>query len=112
MIYALMLSSANDAAVALAERAGGSIEGFERIFAATAARIGMADHPLLNDPAGLDGPDGVEGGNLVSARDLAIAGAGPARPSHPGGHRGHDHLPLQRAGRRPSPPDQPQLARS
>ena len=59
-LYALMLSSANDAAVALAERAGGTVEGFQRIFVATAAGLGMADHPLLNDPAGLDGPDGVE----------------------------------------------------
>jgi serine-type D-Ala-D-Ala carboxypeptidase (penicillin-binding protein 5/6) len=72
-LHALFLSSANDAAVALAERAGGTVEGFQKIFAATAANLGFADHPVLNDPAGLDGPDGVEGGNLVSARDLAIA---------------------------------------
>ena len=68
-----VLSSANDAAVALAERAGGTVEGFQRMFAATAADLGFADRPVLNDPAGLDGPQGVEGGNLVSARDLAIA---------------------------------------
>ncbi len=73
MIHALLLSSANDAAVALAEKAGGSVEGFQHMFALTAADLGMADNPVLNDPAGLDGPDGVEGGNLVSARDLAIA---------------------------------------
>jgi D-alanyl-D-alanine carboxypeptidase (penicillin-binding protein 5/6) len=72
MIHALLLSSANDAAVALAEKAGGSIEGFQRMFALTAADLGMADNPVLNDPAGLDGPDGLDGGNLVSARDLAI----------------------------------------
>ena len=72
-LHALLLSSANDAAVALAERAGGTVEGFQQIFAATAAGLGLADHPVLNDPAGLDGPDGVEGGNLVSARDLAMA---------------------------------------
>ncbi len=73
MLHALLITSANDAAVALAERGGGTVEGFQPMFAATAARLGMADHPVLNDPAGLDGPDGVEGGNLVSARDLAIA---------------------------------------
>jgi D-alanyl-D-alanine carboxypeptidase (penicillin-binding protein 5/6) len=72
-LHALMLSSANDAAVALAERVGGTVEGFQKIFAATAANLGFADNPVLNDPAGLDGPQGVEGGNLVSARDLAIA---------------------------------------
>jgi serine-type D-Ala-D-Ala carboxypeptidase (penicillin-binding protein 5/6) len=73
MIHSLLISSANDAAVALAERAGGSIEGFQPLFAATAADLGMADDPVLHDPAGLDGPDGVDGGNLVSARDLAMA---------------------------------------
>jgi D-alanyl-D-alanine carboxypeptidase (penicillin-binding protein 5/6) len=73
MIHALLLSSANDAAVALAEKAGGSVAGFQHMFALTAADLGMADNPVLNDPAGLDGPEGVEGGNLVSARDLAIA---------------------------------------
>jgi D-alanyl-D-alanine carboxypeptidase (penicillin-binding protein 5/6) len=73
LIHALMLSSANDAAVALAERTAFTVAGFQRIFALTAADLGMADNPVLNDPAGLDGPDGVEGGNLVSARDLAIA---------------------------------------
>jgi D-alanyl-D-alanine carboxypeptidase len=73
MIHSLLISSANDAAIALAERAGGSLEGFQPMFAATAAELGMADHPVLHDPAGLDGPDGVDGGNLVSARDLAMA---------------------------------------
>jgi D-alanyl-D-alanine carboxypeptidase len=72
-LYSMMLSSANDAAVALAERAGGTVEGFQTMFAATAADLGLADSPVLMDPAGLDGPEGVEGGNLVSARDLAIA---------------------------------------
>lgn len=74
MLRALLLSSANDAAVALAERVGGTLEGFQPVFARTALGLGLVDHPVLMDPAGLDGPDGVEGGNLVSARDLAIAG--------------------------------------
>ncbi len=74
MTRALLLSSANDAAVALAEHMGGTLEGFQPVFARTATGLGMADNPVLVDPAGLDGPDGVEGGNLVSARDLAIAG--------------------------------------
>ncbi|MDQ1391837.1 MAG: hypothetical protein QOF30_814 [Acidimicrobiaceae bacterium] len=74
MVRALLLSSANDAAVALAERLGGTLEGFQPIFAQTALALGMTDNPVLQDPAGLDGPDGVDGGNLVSARDLAIAG--------------------------------------
>jgi D-alanyl-D-alanine carboxypeptidase len=68
-----LLASANDAAIALAERAGGTVEGFQSMFAATAASLGLADQPILKDPAGLDGPSGVDGGNLISARDLAIA---------------------------------------
>ncbi len=74
MMHSLLLSSANDAAVALAEKVGGTVAGFQPIFARTALGLGMADNPVLKDPAGLDGPDGVDGGNLVSARDLAIAG--------------------------------------
>jgi D-alanyl-D-alanine carboxypeptidase (penicillin-binding protein 5/6) len=74
MIRALLLSSANDAAIALAEQVGGSVEGFQRVMARVAQGLGMADSPILLDPAGLDGPDGVGGGNFMSARDLAIAG--------------------------------------
>ena len=33
----------------------------------------MADNPVLRDPAGLDDEFSVDGGNLVSARDMAIA---------------------------------------
>jgi D-alanyl-D-alanine carboxypeptidase (penicillin-binding protein 5/6) len=74
MMHALLISSANDAAVALAEKVGGTLEGFGAVFAQTAASLGMVDHPVLADPAGLDGREGLAGGNLVSARDLAIAG--------------------------------------
>jgi D-alanyl-D-alanine carboxypeptidase (penicillin-binding protein 5/6) len=72
-MHALLLSSANDAAVALAERAGGTVETFQQQFAATATALGMQDAPVLQDPAGLDDAESVGGGNLVSARDLAIA---------------------------------------
>ncbi len=74
MMHSLLISSANDAAVSLAEEVGGSLEGFQPIFARTALGLGMVDHPVLVDPAGLDGPDGLDGGNLLSARDLAMAG--------------------------------------
>lgn len=73
LLHALLLVSANDAAVALAERAAGSLEGFGELFVATAVRLGMEDDPILRDPAGLDDEFSVEGGNLVSARDVAIA---------------------------------------
>ena len=73
-LHALLMVSANDAAYALAERTAGSVEQFENVFAATAQALGMQDNPVLRDPAGLDDSEfSVAGGNLVSARDLAIA---------------------------------------
>jgi D-alanyl-D-alanine carboxypeptidase (penicillin-binding protein 5/6) len=73
LLHCLLLISANDAAVALAEHAAGSLEGFGGMLDATAARLGMADNPVLRDPAGLDDEFSVDGGNLISPRDLAIA---------------------------------------
>ena len=72
-LASLLLSSANDAAVALAERVSGSVEAFQRELMRTAERVGMQDMPVLQDPAGLDDEFSVGGGNLISARDLAIA---------------------------------------
>jgi D-alanyl-D-alanine carboxypeptidase len=73
LLHALLLVSANDAAVALAERTAGSLEAFGGMLDATAARLGMTDRPVLRDPAGLDDEFSVDGGNLISARDMAIA---------------------------------------
>jgi len=73
LLHALLLVSANDAAVALAEATAGSLEQFGAMLDITAARLGMADHPVLHDPAGLDDEFSVDGGNRISARDLAIA---------------------------------------
>ncbi len=72
-LHALLISSANDAAYALAQRVGGSLESFAVIMAQSAAEMGMSDTPVLHDPAGLDGSEGVDGGNRMSAWDLAIA---------------------------------------
>ncbi len=72
LLRALLLVSANDAAVALAERTAGSLEAFAAMMDRTSARIGLADKPVLRDPAGLDDEFSVDGGNLISARDLAI----------------------------------------
>jgi D-alanyl-D-alanine carboxypeptidase len=66
------LVSANDAAYAMAETAGGSLEGFEKQLGATAHRMGLRDS-TLNDPAGLDDETAYKGGPLMSAYDLAIA---------------------------------------
>ncbi len=69
----LLVFSANDAAYALAQRVGGSLGRFETIMRQAAAQLGMSDTPVLHDPAGLDGTEGVDGGNLLSAWDIAIA---------------------------------------
>jgi D-alanyl-D-alanine carboxypeptidase len=69
----LLASSANDAAAALAERVSGSMENFHVALDKLAAHLRMADAPTLQDPAGLDDSFSVGGGNLISARDLAIA---------------------------------------
>jgi len=81
-LYSLLLVSANDAAVALAERVSGSRAGFAATMADAARRLGLQDAPVLHDPAGLDAePFAFDGGNLISARDLAIiARAAMAQP--------------------------------
>ncbi|HEX9530043.1 MAG TPA: hypothetical protein VF954_02825 [Acidimicrobiales bacterium] len=72
--HSMLLSSANDAAVALAERADGNLDAFSQHLRQVAAEIGLQDNPTLNDPAGLDDAEfSFGGGNLLSARDLAIA---------------------------------------
>ena len=72
LLHALLIVSANDAAVAIAEKVGGDLAGFDRLMAATAKHLGLADHPVLLDPAGLDDEFSYEGGNRISARDMAI----------------------------------------
>ncbi len=73
LLHAMLIASLNDTAMALAiEAGGGSLAGFDREVAAEARLLGLADHPKVRDPSGLDGPDSVGGGNLISARDLAI----------------------------------------
>ena len=70
VLHALLMVSANDA---LAERVSGSRQAFADVMTQTAGRIGMDDTPLLRDPAGLDDEFSNEGGNLLSAHDLAVA---------------------------------------
>lgn len=73
LMKSMLIASLNDTAMALAIHAGdGSLEGYAELVEAEAERLGLADDPVVRDPSGLDGPDGVGGGNLISARDLAI----------------------------------------
>jgi serine-type D-Ala-D-Ala carboxypeptidase (penicillin-binding protein 5/6) len=53
LLYALLLQSANDAAVALAEHASGSADAFVRAMNAQARRLGMR-HTHFTSPNGLD----------------------------------------------------------
>ena len=71
-LHSLMIISANDAAYAMAENVGGDLKGFAAMANTTARRLGM-QNTEFHDPAGLDGPEGFEGGTKSSAYDLAVA---------------------------------------
>ncbi|MGZ6910609.1 MAG: D-alanyl-D-alanine carboxypeptidase family protein [Acidimicrobiia bacterium] len=71
-LVSLLMVSANDAAYAMAENAGGSLDRFAVLANATAKRYGMQDTAFA-DPAGLDGAQGFGGGSMSSAYDLAVA---------------------------------------
>jgi D-alanyl-D-alanine carboxypeptidase (penicillin-binding protein 5/6) len=73
LLYSMMMVSANDAAVAIAEKiGGGTLDGYVRIADATAGRLQLSDQPVFNDPAGLDDEFANKGGARISPRDLAI----------------------------------------
>jgi D-alanyl-D-alanine carboxypeptidase len=62
----MMVKSANDMAVVLAEGVGGSVEGFSEMMNQTARRLGMTQTTYVN-PNGLPAE-----GQVTSARDLAM----------------------------------------
>jgi D-alanyl-D-alanine carboxypeptidase (penicillin-binding protein 5/6) len=65
MLYALMLPSGNDAALAIASGLGGSVDGYVALMNDRAAQMGLRNTHFVN-PHGLDAP-----GHYSSARDLA-----------------------------------------
>lgn len=65
MLYGLLLCSGNDAAVAIAEHIGGSVENFVILMNAKAIEIG-ALNTHYNNPHGLDEPN-----HFSTAKDLA-----------------------------------------
>lgn len=69
LLYGLMLSSGNDAAVALAIYCGGTVEGFAERMNDKAHALGLKDTHFVN-PNGLDHPD-----HYSTARDLAVLAA-------------------------------------
>jgi serine-type D-Ala-D-Ala carboxypeptidase (penicillin-binding protein 5/6) len=80
LLAAALVESANDAAYALAEAAGGSLDGWVAAATDLGRRLGLRD-ATFGDPAGLNGAEGHLGGSRVSAYDLAVlARAVLARP--------------------------------
>ncbi|WP_334314208.1 D-alanyl-D-alanine carboxypeptidase family protein [Aneurinibacillus sp. Ricciae_BoGa-3] len=65
LLYGLMLRSGNDAAVAIAQHVGGSMEGFVKLMNEKAEYIGMQSTHFMN-PHGLDNPD-----HYSTAEDMA-----------------------------------------
>lgn len=65
-LYLLVVKSANDVAVAIAETVGGSVDGFVAQMNATAQELGLTATHYVN-PNGLD-----DDGQVTSARDLAV----------------------------------------
>lgn len=66
LLHALMLQSSNDAAIAIAEHIGGSVEEFCQMMTKRAAEIG-AKATSFKTPNGLDAP-----GHMSSPYDLAL----------------------------------------
>lgn len=67
LVYGLMLRSGNDAAQAIAEHVGGSVDGFVYLMNEKAQEIGMKNTHFSN-PSGLDG----DGNHYSSAYDMAL----------------------------------------
>ena len=65
LLYGLMLASGNDAAIALANFTGGSVENFSSMMNETARKLGLKNSHFVN-PSGLDAE-----GHYSSALDLA-----------------------------------------
>ncbi len=68
MVKCVVVASANDAAVALAERVSGSEEAFVKLMNERAAELGMKNTHFLNT----NGLDNDLDGHVTSARDIAI----------------------------------------
>lgn len=64
LLYALLLQSANDAALALAEHISGSVQDFVRAMNSRAKRLGLTDTRFAS-------PSGLEDAGYSSASDLA-----------------------------------------
>lgn len=68
LLYGLLLPSGSDAAIAIAEHVGGSVDGFVELMNQKVQQMGLADTRFSN-PHGLDDP-----GLYTSAFDIAMLG--------------------------------------
>jgi D-alanyl-D-alanine carboxypeptidase len=91
-IKTMMVKSANDMAVLLAEGIGGSVNVFGQQMTETAHRLGMTESNFVN-PNGLP-----EDGQIVSARDLAILARALIREFPQ--YNDYWHIPAIKFGRR------------
>jgi D-alanyl-D-alanine carboxypeptidase len=91
-IKTMMVKSANDMAVLLAEGIGGSVAAFGQQMTETAHRLGMTESNFVN-PNGLP-----EDGQIVSARDLAILARALIREFPQ--YNDYWHIPAIKFGRR------------
>lgn len=69
LLYGLMLRSGNDAAIAIADYVGGSMENFANMMNETAKNIGMKNTTFLNS-SGLEENNG--NGNMSTSYDMAL----------------------------------------
>jgi D-alanyl-D-alanine carboxypeptidase len=88
----MMVKSANDMAVVLAEGVGGSVDGFSAMMNQTAQKLGMTQTSYVN-PNGLPAD-----GQVTSARDLAILARAVIRDLPE--YEYFMHIPSIRYGRR------------
>lgn len=91
----MMVKSANDMAVVLAEGVGGSIDGFSELMNRTAQRLGMTQTSYVN-PNGLPAD-----GQITSARDLGILARAIIRDLPE--YEYFVHIPAIRFGKRVTP---------
>jgi D-alanyl-D-alanine carboxypeptidase len=74
VLHALLMDSSNDAGYALADTVAGSLPAFAEWMKRAAGLLRLPDHPVLQDPSGLDDDHSFDGGDYISAYDMAIIG--------------------------------------
>ena len=91
LLYGLLLSSGNDAAVAIADAVAGDVSSFVALMNETAAELGMTNSSFAN-PNGLDAE-----GHYSTALDMAKLGLGRGGGPHAASHRLHPERHHRRA---------------